>query len=134
MERVSSSTLGMTLACARCHDHKFDPVSQKDYFRFLSLFTSAYNPTDWLPPKKRHLYHVSKTEQAEIEQKKKEANATLSKLQQQLKELRAPYRDRLREEKLNQIPRYHTALSQLFGGDIAGQTVKENSAHRGVNR
>ncbi|WP_146369243.1 DUF1553 domain-containing protein [Symmachiella macrocystis] len=104
MERVSSSTLGMTLACARCHDHKFDPIPQADYYRFLSLFTSAYNPTDWLPPKKRHLYHVSKTEQTEIERKKKEANATLSKLQTQLKKLRAPYRDRLRKEKLNQIP------------------------------
>jgi len=104
MERVSSSTLGMTLACARCHDHKFDPIPQADYYRFLSLFTSAYNPTDWLPPKKRHLYHVSKTEQAEIERKKKEANASLSTLQKQLKELRAPYRDRLRMEKLNQIP------------------------------
>ncbi|WP_145424272.1 DUF1553 domain-containing protein [Symmachiella dynata] len=104
MERVSSSTLGMTLACARCHDHKFDPIPQADYYRFLSLFTSAYNPTEWLPPKKRHLYDVSKTEQAEIERKKKEANATLSTLKKQLKELRAPYRERLREEKLNQIP------------------------------
>ena len=45
MEKVSSSTLGLTVACARCHTHKFDPIPQRDYYRFLSLFTPAYNPT-----------------------------------------------------------------------------------------
>ena len=104
IERVSTSTLGMTLACARCHSHKFDPIPQTDYYRFLSLFTAAYNPTKWLPPKQRHLYNVSKAEQVEIERKKAETSATLSKLQQQLKMLREPYRNRLRVEKLKQIP------------------------------
>ena len=104
MERVSTSTLGMTLACARCHSHKFDPIPQTDYYRFLSLFTAAYNPTNWLPPKHRHLYRVSKTEQTEIERKKVDTTATLSKLQQQLKTIRERYRNRLHAEKLKQIP------------------------------
>ncbi|MDA1052921.1 MAG: DUF1553 domain-containing protein [Planctomycetota bacterium] len=103
MERVSTSTLGMTLACARCHSHKFDPIPQTDYYRFLSLFTAAYNPSNWLPPKHRHLFHVSKAEQAEIERKKAETTATLSKLLQQFETIRAPYQNRLREEKLGQI-------------------------------
>ena len=30
--------LGMTLGCARCHDHKFDPVTSKDYYRFAGVF------------------------------------------------------------------------------------------------
>ena len=33
--------LGSTLACAQCHNHKYDPFSQKDYFRFLSFFASS---------------------------------------------------------------------------------------------
>ncbi len=33
---VSRSTLAMSLSCARCHDHKADPISQKDYYRFLA--------------------------------------------------------------------------------------------------
>ncbi|MDA9763956.1 DUF1549 and DUF1553 domain-containing protein [Opitutales bacterium] len=35
--------LGMSMKCARCHDHKFDPISQKDYFRFRAFF-SAISP------------------------------------------------------------------------------------------
>ena len=104
MERVSTSTMGMTLACARCHSHKFDPIPQTDYYRFLSLFTSAYNPTNWLPPKQRHLYHVSKVEQAEIKRNRAEITTSISKLQEQIKAIRTPYADLLREEKLKQIP------------------------------
>jgi hypothetical protein len=67
VEKVGSSTLGLTVNCARCHTHKFDPISQKDYYRFLALFTTSYNPTDWIQPQNHHLYTVPKWEQEEIE-------------------------------------------------------------------
>jgi len=105
MDRVSTSTMGMTLACARCHSHKFDPIPHTDYYRFLSVFTAAYNPRNWLPPKQRHLYHVSNFEKAEIEKKKSQTNTAIGKLQQQLKKIQQPYRTRLRDEKLKQIPK-----------------------------
>jgi len=38
---VSQSMLGLTLACARCHDHKFDPVSQRDYYALAGIFLSS---------------------------------------------------------------------------------------------
>lgn len=104
MERVSSSTLGLTLACARCHSHKFDPIPQTDYYRFLSLFTAAYNPSDWLPPKRRHLYGVSQHDQDKIEQQRAEGTTTLNQLQDQLKTLQQPYRARLLKDKLAQLP------------------------------
>jgi hypothetical protein len=40
--------LGLTVGCARCHDHKFDPTTQKDYFRLQSFF-AAMRPRDDLP-------------------------------------------------------------------------------------
>ncbi len=41
---VGSVFLGLTLQCARCHDHKFDPISQQDYFRLFSFFNSNQEP------------------------------------------------------------------------------------------
>jgi hypothetical protein len=38
---VSQSMLGLTLACARCHDHKFDPVTQRDYYALAGIFLSS---------------------------------------------------------------------------------------------
>jgi hypothetical protein len=38
VETISSSFLGLTYGCAKCHDHRFDPVSQQDYYRMKALF------------------------------------------------------------------------------------------------
>ncbi len=39
---VSRTILGLTLACARCHDHKFDPFTQKDYYALAGIFFSTH--------------------------------------------------------------------------------------------
>lgn len=38
---VSKAMLGLTVSCARCHDHKFDPISQKDFHRFYGIMVSS---------------------------------------------------------------------------------------------
>ena len=41
IENVSKAFLGLTIACARCHDHKFDPISAADYYALSGVFESA---------------------------------------------------------------------------------------------
>ena len=43
-EQIDTTTkafLGLTVACARCHDHKFDPIPTKDYYGLASIFAST---------------------------------------------------------------------------------------------
>jgi hypothetical protein len=41
IDSMSQAILGTTIACARCHDHKFDPISQRDYYALTGIFTST---------------------------------------------------------------------------------------------
>ncbi|MGH9662500.1 MAG: DUF1549 and DUF1553 domain-containing protein, partial [Bryobacteraceae bacterium] len=41
VDTTASAFLGLTFGCARCHDHKFDPITQRDYYRFRAVFAPA---------------------------------------------------------------------------------------------
>src|SRR5256886_4793896 len=45
---VTRGLLGLTVTCARCHDHKFDPIPQKDYYSLYGVFASSVEPKDAL--------------------------------------------------------------------------------------
>ena len=41
VDTIGSAFLGLSIGCARCHDHKFDPISQRDYYRMTALFAGS---------------------------------------------------------------------------------------------
>lgn len=48
---LGSAVMGLTLECARCHGHKFDPIPQRDYYRLAAVFKGALDEHDWLKPR-----------------------------------------------------------------------------------
>lgn len=50
---VSTSLMGMTLGCAQCHDHRYDPIPQSDYYAFRAVFEPALDWKSWKSPKER---------------------------------------------------------------------------------
>ncbi|MDB5309654.1 MAG: hypothetical protein JWO38_3856 [Gemmataceae bacterium] len=100
---LGSAVLGLTVACARCLDHKFDPVSHGDYYRLQAFFASTkYVDTDLATP-------------AEKEARKKladELDAKMAPLRQQVAKIDAPVRAKLAQAKHDALePKYKDALA-----------------------
>ncbi|HEY7311576.1 MAG TPA: PSD1 and planctomycete cytochrome C domain-containing protein [Gemmataceae bacterium] len=75
---LGSAVMGLTLKCARCHSHKFDPIPQRDYYRLLDVFKGAFDEHDWMksnwlsglsqgPRMDRDLPHVTTAERRQWE-------------------------------------------------------------------
>ncbi|MBC8116630.1 MAG: DUF1553 domain-containing protein [Candidatus Saccharimonas sp.] len=63
---TSTALLGVSVGCAQCHSHRYDPISQVDYYRFRALFEPAYDWKNWKPPAQRlvNLWSPADHEQA----------------------------------------------------------------------
>ncbi len=69
---VSRGLLGLTATCARCHDHKFDPIPQADYYSLYGVFRSSIEPAlppEFLPPPQTEEYTKFSTEMAARQKK-----------------------------------------------------------------
>ncbi|NUM52047.1 MAG: DUF1553 domain-containing protein [Candidatus Hydrogenedentes bacterium] len=94
LSTTSVAFLGMTVACARCHDHKYDPISSHDYYRMLSAFTSTKRYEALMAPRaEADAYRVKV---AEWEGRNAEAHAALQAIY-------SPVRDQLRIARIDAL-------------------------------
>ncbi len=70
---VSSSLLGLTVGCAQCHDHRYDPIKHTDYFRVRAILEPALNPKAWKSPGQRLVSLYTEAERARAAQVEAEA-------------------------------------------------------------
>ena len=89
--------MGLTIGCARCHDHKFDPIPQKDYFQLQAVFYNTEYANHPLTDAETIARHVAESKR--IDELQKPAK-------QALLDFLRPTRDRLTEEKRASLPEY----------------------------
>jgi hypothetical protein len=92
VETTGSAFLGLTMACCRCHDHKFDPLSQADHFRMRAFFEGVKFADD-LP------LNLADERQA-IEQHNAGIDGRITKLESERDAIRDRVRERVRGPKL----------------------------------
>jgi len=126
MSMVSTSLLGMTFECARCHNHKYDPISQRDYYRLMASFESSYNVNNWLKPQQRWIPDVGPKARAEIDQHNAGIDAEVTSLQAKIAEIEkageaadqtADLKDQI--AKLNASKKSYGKIQALFDVDTS---------------
>lgn len=100
VEQIGTSLLGLTLNCARCHTHKFEPLPQRDYYRLMAILTPALNPASWKDPQQRALPDVAPARLAEINQHNAAIDERVKQQQAVIDRIRSQHENVLREAKL----------------------------------
>jgi Protein of unknown function (DUF1553)/Protein of unknown function (DUF1549) len=95
VETVSTAFMGMTVGCAKCHDHKFDPISNRDFYAMKALFDPMVVKKITLASQQEILDH----DKAQSEYAAKKAAAD-----KQLDEFIAPYREKYYEKLRESLP------------------------------
>jgi hypothetical protein len=94
---VSQTFLGLTVNCARCHDHKFDPIPQKDYYRLKAVFEGVWQPTVGEELKADGRAVMTPDEHKAWNENEKRARSRVSRLEASLGELHRTARHRIEE-------------------------------------
>jgi Protein of unknown function (DUF1553)/Protein of unknown function (DUF1549) len=113
---VGSALLGVTLGCARCHDHKFDPIRQSDYYRIQAYFAPVYDNDVVKATSEEQAARKAKAEPIEKEMAK--VRAEMKGLQGKkdaasldLKETLAKKLEKLQEQMPEPLPALHSVVN-----------------------
>jgi hypothetical protein len=122
---IGRGILGLTVQCARCHNHKFDPIPQKDYYKLqASLF--GYVEVD---------HPLTSQEEAEAYRKNlAEVTQRLDEVRAQIRTIEQPYRAVLLQEKYKKFPaNVQAAIATPEAERTPGQTLLANQVIRTVS-
>jgi Protein of unknown function (DUF1553)/Protein of unknown function (DUF1549)/Planctomycete cytochrome C len=85
MQNTATSLLGLTIQCAKCHDHKFEPITQRDFYQWQAVFYPTFNIEKWIKPNDRVLLAPLNAELESWEAQKSELESRVESLKMDLK-------------------------------------------------
>lgn len=97
---LMNGLLGVTIQCARCHDHKFEPITQKEYYQLQAILYPVYCPERWRPPNERVVAIAGREEREKHAKQTEFVTAQVKAYQASIDSIALPLRDRLLEERL----------------------------------
>jgi cytochrome c553 len=101
---IGSTFLGVTIQCARCHEHKLEPISQRDYYQLQAVLAGAYDPDRWQVSGERAIPWATEAQLTLINAHNKSVIDRVAALNTELNRLLAEYRDKYLNEKLAPVP------------------------------
>jgi len=117
--------LGLTVHCARCHNHKFDPIPQRDYYSLVTTFYGYVETTHPLVPK---------AEADVFEQKTRDVDARQAAVKAEIKQLEAPYEKRLRQAAYAKFPEEtQRAIAKPEADRTPGEQLLAQQVIQGTN-
>jgi mono/diheme cytochrome c family protein len=100
---TGSVFLGLTLGCARCHSHKYDPISQIEYYEFFALLNNCDEPTIEVPSNLQ-IARGDLEKRAQMRAKVKELDAEMEKQRPQLEEAQKAWEKTLTPQQRGRLP------------------------------
>ena len=101
---IGSAFLGLTVQCARCHDHKFEPIAQEEYYGLQAILKPVYDHDRWLKPNERNIALGTHAERQENKRRIEKFERELKAVKDSLEGLTAPYRRLAQQEALEKLP------------------------------
>ena len=80
---VSTSILGLSVHCSQCHDHRYDPIPQTDYYALRAVFEPALDWQAWKTPKQRLVSLYTETDREQAAEVEKQAQQVVAQMKAQ---------------------------------------------------
>ena len=108
VETTGATWLGLTLGCARCHDHKYDPLSQREFYQFFSFFNNV--------PETGRLAGQSSNTKPLVNVETAEHRASVAKLETEIKQAEAAAKQAAAE-----LPKLMKVWAPKFSEELSGK-------------